>query len=650
MLPMAIDTSSSRSILLDLDAELVRQRKHQEDANRRFENAVPDLQILQKIEEEMNKQSTRLHNMQLELYQQSADVQTLKRITDVSRLQLQLQTQTTTMREQSAVIENVMHEHLMNHASAQRVQLEHMQELIKQQKSDMIELVEDTSTEVQFLPVKHDDLTVLRVDFSTESMIPNVPASRTIWMISNNLELLVVVGDGTNTPRDHGEIARQLVAYLKIRREDVPFAIFVPHGRQGTGFLPWFEVISSEFGKTLPFIVTDDDAFDEFAEQLEGPDGLHHRHPIHQGFVVDEETHEEAVRRTLHEAVRFMKLLPTPEIQFPSGQNVSIQTDDDDSTSISLRLTDGTLLVKVSGAQQPSQEIESKDIEQQKIGYIPTTIAVQTPAKALSEQSRDLALNLSLTCYDEQSKVLFYNSALEHDPEEFRGLDRIRVFHEHLFATFTELGGHRDSKYIIKNRCFPDGEFPVGLSFSVYTSEAAGIIAGSDIMIFDRISGLIRKRFIVHAQPRAVAMNAGSQNGSNGSVIHSNVGPSLQSLLASYDAAQGSKDTETFVSCYSEQATIIVCQATPLMDPLQFSGLSGVEGFAEWYMEHTPNEIQRSIIHVDESDDDSSFRTVYFLWHSEEVEVSMAVELMVFSSNKILKHAVIIDFEDDSDG
>ena len=118
---MAIDTSSSRSILLDLDAELVRQRKHQEDANRRFENAVPDLQILQKIEEEMNKQSTRLHNMQLELYQQSADVQTLKRITDVSRLQLQLQTQTTTMREQSAVIENVMHEHLMNHASAQRV-------------------------------------------------------------------------------------------------------------------------------------------------------------------------------------------------------------------------------------------------------------------------------------------------------------------------------------------------------------------------------------------------------------------------------------------------------------------------------------------------------------------------------------------------
>ena len=36
---------------------------------------------------------------------------------------------------------------------------------------------------------------------------------------------------------------------------------------------------------------------------------------------------------------------------------------------------------------------------------------------------------------------------------------------------------------------------------------------------------------------------------------------------------------------YSEQATIIVCQATPLMDPLEFSGLSGVEGFAEWYME-----------------------------------------------------------------
>ena len=93
-------------------------------------------------------------------------------------------------------------------------------------------------------------LIVRKVDFSAKSAAgPTVAATRTLWMVWSGRELLVVIGDGVNDPLDHAEIPRQFVAYVKERQDQIarqrPFAIFVPHGRQGTGFLP---VLGAERG------------------------------------------------------------------------------------------------------------------------------------------------------------------------------------------------------------------------------------------------------------------------------------------------------------------------------------------------------------------------------------------------------------------
>ena len=105
--------------------------------------AVPNLDLLRQIEEEMNRQSARLQSMQLELHRQGSDIQSLKRVAAESRAQQELEEQDEKMRASHQSMQSAMHDHLASHAAAQRKQLDHLQEILQQHKVDMAELQGD---------------------------------------------------------------------------------------------------------------------------------------------------------------------------------------------------------------------------------------------------------------------------------------------------------------------------------------------------------------------------------------------------------------------------------------------------------------------------------------------------------------------------
>ena len=82
--------------------------------------AVPNLDLLRQIEEEMNRQSARLQSMQLELHRQGSDIQSLKRVAAESRAQQELEEQDEKMRASHQSMQSAMHDHLASHAAAQR--------------------------------------------------------------------------------------------------------------------------------------------------------------------------------------------------------------------------------------------------------------------------------------------------------------------------------------------------------------------------------------------------------------------------------------------------------------------------------------------------------------------------------------------------
>lgn len=373
------ESSSTSELIGELEVQLQRSHSHIKDVQQQQSDMISNSSVLLRIDQEMSRQSAQLNKMQLELHRQGADIQAMRRIAAESRMQHQLERQNDQMQAHHQSMQHNLHESLQHHADVQRDQLKNLQEVMNQHGSELQELKEEVDapspyagpTETVQPPIEGGGIKVVKVDFATQGAAgADITAFRTFWMVWSGRDLLVVVGDGVNEPADHSDFPQQLIQYIQAREDAIdrrhPFAIFLPHGRQGTGFLSWFPVLSSAFGAEVPIVLTDEPAFDEFISHLEGPKDDRHKHPIRKsihyfnGIDTSGSSHSQVVTEALREASQNIQILPSMEITFPSqDKKVEVEHDDDGQViSMYANVSSGqesrAKLLEVSAESQPS--------------------------------------------------------------------------------------------------------------------------------------------------------------------------------------------------------------------------------------------------------------------------------------------------------